>query len=374
MLRKCIILIILLKGFGIGKCLSQNLISNPSFSDVKMRKDTSKQHKLLLGNLSEVKNWYIPSYIKPFGNIIQINYYTSRDKQLNILNRNFTNIDQLFEENLGFIEIKINIVLANALIQQKLDIIQKGLYCFKFKYKQKLPWRRPLEFSFSQTNFKEFAPKGILRLPDSLIKISFNDSVTVHDDNLPWLQKAFILNLTGKEKYLSIGDLSHKTIIDPRNKKTKLTMCTYYIDDVELILIKDSSECECQTINKDLSKLYNRQFRTDEIIESDSLVMFNPINTNIINPMISPEAKNYLNNIIAFMQRNPTIKIKLIEYEPSNNNYTKPNNYFSFYNYIVFFGINKNRIFIEKGVCLDSTGRYCGLMSEMVKIGFKFYY
>lgn len=358
-----------------GKLNSQNLISNSSFSEVNIRKNNNIQYQLLPGKLSDIKGWYLPTYINykkhhlvsQFTSLYGYTYYfTSRDKDIFLNEKHYSNSEQLFENNLGFIYLHINYLRPKATIQQQLNkTIKKGQYCFKFKYKFVKVVSKgdvKLEFCFSPTDLKEYY-KDKLKVPINMINILFRDTLTDGDKNTPWQQKSFILNLNGNEKYLTFGGLSN-----PNNFNT----ADYYIDDIELYPLSDTVSCNCEKVNKDLTTFYNKEFALNEVISSDTMVMYRPHNS-FAPGIISPEAREYLRNIIAFMQRNPDIKIEFIEFNQDINPTLKPTNYHEFKRYLMFFGINNSRISAEIKLCYDSTGIYCGPKSELVKIGFKFY-
>ncbi len=384
MLRKCILLIILLKGFGISKCLSQNLITNPSFSDVKMRKDTSKQHKLLPGNLSDVTSWYLPTYINykkhylqtQFNSLYGSTYYmSSRDKDILIRAKYYTNGEQLLENNLGFIELIISGLYPKTSIQQYLTKpLKKGKYCFKFKFKYLKDWsfneHLPLEFCFSKTNLKEYY-KQKLTIPLNKIQVSLLDSNINTDENIPWRQQCYVLNLNGDEQYLTIGGLNNPRVVG--------TTC-YWIDDLELIPITDTTQCSCEIINKNLTESYHKTFPLNQIIENDTLVMFRTSN-GFVNPMITPDIKKYfLYNLISFMQRNPKVKVKYYEYSAYSQDTLKttkadlPLFYRSYRKFLLFYGITDDRINWKYKFCSDTTSIYCKEHTNFIKIGFEFYY
>jgi hypothetical protein len=383
MLRKCIILIILLKGFGIGKCLSQNLISNPSFSEVKTLKDTLKPHYLLPGNLSEVKSWYLPTYIDykkhhfqtQFNSLYGSTYYmSSRDKDIFIRAKYYTNGEQLLENNLGFIQLGIDGIYPKTTIQQHLiKPLNKGIYCFKFKYKYMKNWSfcgfLPLEICFSKTDLKEYY-KQKLTVPINKIQVSLLDSVTNSDENTPWRQQCYVLNLNGDEQYLTIGGL---------NNPQTISTARYWIDDMELTPLNETAQCDCEIINKDLTQSYHKEFSTNEIVENDTLVMFNAHN-GWVNPIMPPEIRKYfLYDLISYMQRNSKVKIKYFEYTPYPediiNSNASPLLFFQSYKrFFLFYGISMDRIKGEYKLCGDPTSIYCKERTNFIKIGFEFYY
>lgn len=347
---------------------SQNLILNSSFSEVNIKKNNSIPYSIFKDPFSDVKNWYIPNYTNYTKDDYNfVTYFSSRDKDLNIKERNFFNSDQLFENNLGMIELHLISSMRKIVIQQGLpNSIKKGTYCFKFKYKKDEDvGNYGVVFAFSKDNLSKFYKKNYL-IPDTILKLKFNDSSIVVDKNLPWQQKCFKIELNGNEKFLTIGDMSN----DIPTTWARSIRC--YIDDIELYFLNDTAKCQCEKINKDLRFSYTRNFPINENIQSDTMAIFSP--TNATSPFIlATETKEYLSEIISFLQRNPKLKIKLIVYDNFNSINHLNLNYIPFYKYLIFFGIRKDRIKLESGRCYDPTGKYCGIKAELMKIGFEFY-
>lgn len=370
----------LVLAFCIGKMEGQNLILNSSFSDVKPKHDSGSFYAILPGIQSEVNNWYLPDYIdyRPKGRYDYglpypyTYYYTNRDKSLSINKGIFSNVDQLMEDNLGFVSLAIDNLYPIAIIQQQLkQPLKKGTYCFKFKYKS-LAWQAAnrkgitLDFCFSNSNLKEYYKKN-LSVPALKKQIIFEDTAKNRDENMPWQQQCFIINLHDNEQFLSIGTLSDKT-----KSEHVLSKIVYFIDDIELFALKPDEICPCEIINRDLRQSYNREFPLNTELTNDTLIMFRPMNNWSPN-IITPPTKHYLNEVIAFLQRHPDINIHFIEHNPFNNVNMEPTYYWAFRRYITYFGIESHRISAKCGTCIDTTNGYCRPTSEYVRIGVGFY-
>ena len=358
----------------------QNLIANPSFSEVFPKKDSSSFYTIFPGARSQVKNWYLPEYIdyklatKGSNSPLYSStyYYSSRDKEGVIKKKLYSNSDQLFEDNLGFMYIYMNNRFTVSVIQQKFTTsLPKGKYCFKFKYKYLANYSShdvnvKLEVAFSPTDLKEYYQKQWLNVPLSLTQVSYQDTSIITDKNTPWQQHCSLIELKGNEQYVSIGSLSH-----PNRYVSGWAL--YYIDDIEFYKITDTVQCNCYTINKDLSETYAREFPLDRIVSNDTLITFVP-NGQFIPGIITPPAKHYLNQIIAFMQRHPDVKILLTEQDRLNIPSSSSGSYsIYFVEYLLFFGISKERIRITTGRCEGGNSIYCGLKAEYVKVSIMFY-
>lgn len=358
---------------------AQNLILNPTFSEVKLRSDTTKPYKILPGNQSNVKNWYLPNFINY--NIIvsrlgqekysSTKYFSSRNKSYITRNKryNYSNFDEFYGNNLGFIGIRINNYYSVSLIQQKLDKpLEKGKYCFKIKYKYNHIYssrngKAKIEICFSNNDLKKYYIKTKLQVPINLIKGEIKDSTQSTDENTPWQQKCYVFDLNGDENYLTIGSLSN-------TDKYSLDWAYYMIDDLELYKYNENG-CNCEEVNKDLRQKHKREFPIEKIISSDSLVMYRPPGSTPC--IISEDAKHYLNELISFLQRNTNLKINFMVHENSNNINISPTSANCFIYYLTFYGVNKNRISSITTFCKDEGSIYCGFKAEYEKISFKLY-
>lgn len=351
----------------------QNLIKNSSFTEVYHKIDTNTFYRILPKNSSSVKFWYIPDFLvgkkKDSVNAFeysQVFYYSSHDKALFLKNKYFTNSDQYFDNNIGFIRLFIRPNI-NTLIQQEFDKpLVNGNYCLKFKYrflKYNSSRRVPLEFYFSNNSNKQSSVRNINY--ETSVKVTFIDTLSNCDENCPWQQVAIPIKLLGGENYITIGSIAKKV-------KQENYFGAYHIDDIELVKIDLANECKNTLVNKDLKGEYLKEFPLGVEISNDTLIMYTPLN-NWSPTLIAPATKLYLNEIISFMQRNKNIKIKLIEYykEPKLNAptvFTGP-----FTRYLMFYSIDASRIATIRGKCVDQSIKYCGTNSEYIKIGFVFY-
>jgi hypothetical protein len=350
----------------------QNYISNSSFSDVNIIGDTSTFYKIDFNEKSNVSDWYIPSYFKQDGvnSDDLVSYFSSRHIEHHKKRKIITNSEELFNNNLGFVRIYAAFYMTAAL-QQALRIPNKeNYYCLKFKYKrcqlQNLKGD-DLDFSFSATDLHEYYNGHFLEVPDSLISFTFNDSINNSID-IPWQQKGGIIKLSGKEKYLTIGSLRHSKKEEPQNK--------FYIDDISLRAINDSNKaCDCENVSKIIAAENHRKYPVNKILNSEALALYAPYNvTRIDHMLISPSTKSTLENIIAFMQKNPNVKIKFIEYDRFNSkNKNQPKSYLVYKYFMNFYGITDNRISTKWGHNFDKDDKYFGFNSELIKMAFMFF-
>lgn len=353
--------------------IGQNLISNYSFSEVYTKRDSLRPYVISYKMKSNIKDWYLPQYINyktdpnSFNGLYSMTtYFTCRDKELMIRNKRYTNAEQLFEGNFGFIRILIDKWNPIAVIQQELPkAISKGRYCFRFKYKflkyqsETKVKNNALEFCFSDNDLRKFYSKK-LNVPKELVQVVFKDTIYSGDENSPWIQACFQLELKGNEKYLTIGSLINSEGLNSWGE--------YFIDEIELLFLGANDVCKCEKFNIKVEGNYSTNFKINSLVLNDSLIIFTPKNSPFPR-LITPQAKSYLLQLVAFLQNNPKSKIKFIEYEQFKS-LREPVYYHLFERFLIFYGIDQSRISVKKEPCENKELKYCGLLSEFIRIGY----
>jgi hypothetical protein len=348
---------------------TQNLINNGSFSDRIISPSDTNAYYILNSNKQILKNWYIPKYLVFDSNDISfIEYFSSNDKNYAVKYKRNTLADQLFENNLGFLYFKISSFYSVPILQQKISTqINKGYYILKFKYKKEFDAGQKIGFCFSPTDLKENFIKGRFKFAADISQVYLKDTLSPNDKNLPWKSVKYKIFLTGNEKYFSVGYLNAK--IKSRNN----LLCRYYIDDIELIDFYTDSLNQIKKTVVDSTSILFQKFPLNKEIINDSCFIFLNYNGDITQPVIPNFTYKYLDKVISFMNSDKNIKLKIIEYEQTNNPYMKPKFYTFFLNYLTLYGINKDKISVEKGRCYDPKGIYCGNKSHILKMGLEFY-
>lgn len=131
-----------------------------------------------------------------------------------------------------------------------------------------------------------------------------------------WIPMCIIFKAKGGEKYLTIGYDKFSGILKPNNKsKSKEQKLFYYIDDVSLVEIKDSSECLCnevKPIKKDSVRV--------EIVKSyyDSADVKAFVLNNLVfesnKSKLMPASNAELDKLANYLKTNPTKTIELFGY------------------------------------------------------------
>lgn len=345
--------------FIVIKLNSQNLISNSSFAEIIDSSANSIPYKINLFGKSNVKDWYMLN-VKS-NREIPI-YYTARDVEYYNSTRNYTYSEHMLYKNNGFIKLNVNAFTKSSIIQQKfINPIDSGTYCFTFKYKVTRSYGQHISFAFTKTNLSEYISKG-KKVPNNQINFNFIDSTSVQDENVEWQYVSKILYLKGDEEYLTIGDLN----------PIPYKFSEYFIDDISLTKLKNNELC----IQKNESPIftnYKRSFEINKMIFNDSLTVFTPLNTRT--PFfITPQAKQYLNQIIAFLQKNQDLKICIYEVSLYSYQHIVPQSANHYWTYMRFYGISRDRILTKRLPCqlYKKYDDECDINKEYERIGIEF--
>ncbi len=133
-----------------------------------------------------------------------------------------------------------------------------------------------------------------------------------------WIEVKSIYTANGNEKYLTIGNFNPNLVythISKKKNKIKEKYTYYFIDDVSLVEIRDSSECACneeKSIKKDSVKV--------EIVKSyyDSANVKAFVLNNLVfesnKSKLMPASNTELDKLVNYLKTNPTKTIELFGY------------------------------------------------------------
>jgi len=211
-------------------------------------------------------------------------------------------------------------------VKLKKKLVENQLYCFRFY----ISWAdysflsvKQIGVYFSRRNVNKWFHKGrILPYNPQLV---FNNAFLENKNN--WKLLEGIYKAEGKEEYIVLGNFQE--IHEAQYKRHKVPLKIqdirsrgvyrngyYYIDDVSLFPINDSSHCK-----------YRQKEKQDQLIEesdlhlSDSLflnsieinepVVLNNIYFELDKAELLPKSFNELNRLLRFLRKNPQIEIEI---------------------------------------------------------------
>jgi len=225
-----------------------NFVPNPSFEEYYHCPGDKELH-LIFSNLSDCKDWYNPSHASPdyynkcatdFLYSVPHNYNGNQNARTG--NAYVGIVFDFFGKNLEYIAVKLKKPLSansNYCLKMYLNLAKNKMdYCIN-------------EIHYALTNKKiESRNSLILDVPtfQRIINTDFFENKT------DWIEVCSIYHSKGDEEYLTIGifddKLKFKYIGKDKKKLNSIvdicpTSVYYYIDDVSLTEIRDSSECSC---------------------------------------------------------------------------------------------------------------------------------
>jgi len=210
-----------------------------------------------------------------------------------------------------FKEMHIEYIQTKLLQQLRLN----KTYCLEFYVKKASKYR----FSFDELSI--LFSKEEVKMEHS----GFYDNKIIEENNLisykvtlskkdDWTKVILCYKPKTDEQFLTIG-FNNPIDINKLHKQARVVGSYYYIDDVSLVEIKESSECSCKevkTINKDSVKV--------EIVKSyyDSANVKAFVLNNLVfesnKSKLMPASNAELDKLVNYLKTNPTKTIELFGY------------------------------------------------------------
>jgi len=292
---------------------AQNLVSNCSFENYR-------NSFIYPGGLKPVRFWFVPNHGTPdvftpenhtFFNNNQNKFGIQRPQE----GQAYSNI--IFESGLGY--EYVSVVLTNSLETD-------SNYCISF-YLSLMDKSRfimngigiDLSTIKPHVNRKEHDWNGDIALYKYEYYKGQNVVLldTVINDKENWVYCSLIYRAKGGEKYLTIGNFvpyEHASFYNVqylrKMKSVTFGYCGYYIDNVSMVEISDSSQCPCYK-----QKLSANNHATS-ILPYDSLPTGTPIALN--NVLFETGSSNLLlesfpslNEVVVYMNENPDVSIEI---------------------------------------------------------------
>lgn len=149
----------------------------------------------------------------------------------------------------------------------------------------------------------------------------YSKNVITDKDN--WTHICGIYKSIGEEEFITIGcffkhNLLKSVNMGSANIKDAQKESRYYIDDVSVIEVSDTSSCLCTLVssnnaNNEIQKTKSFDTIYQSLLSKNKVVLKN-IFFNTDEWQLLPESYKELNNLISFMQNNPQINIKVNGY------------------------------------------------------------
>jgi OmpA-OmpF porin, OOP family len=208
----------------------------------------------------------------------------------------------------------------------KLDqqLMKDKFYCLAFYY------------SLADDSQYQMLSLGALFLPDLHYEVGIGKKIvdyslrsTIVNDTANWQKFCSIYKSYGDENYLTIGPFMNDNEKNTRTFATK-SVAYYYIDDVSLIPLTDSNNCNCGNLpltSKTGNKTNNE--KTSEKKDPFDLAIDKPIALSNINfevnkSVLTQESESELNDLAAYLHKHASYKIEI--YGHTDNSGTETEN------------------------------------------------
>lgn len=300
-------------GFFISS-LSQNLVPNSSFEDY------TNKRLYYFGGIKAMCNWFVPNNGTP--DIFTIN----NKKYFSALQNRFGEEAPLFGNTFSNVGFETGFGYEYLSVQLLCPLGKDNVYCISF-YLSIMDKSHFLMNGFGidmstvkpHVNRKEHDWNGDLALykyeyykGQNVVQLD-----TLINDKENWVYCSLIYRAKGGEKYLTIGNFvpyEHASFYNVqylrKMKSVTFGYCGYYIDNVSMVEISDSSQCPCYK-----QKLSANNHATS-ILPYDSLPTGTPIALN--NVLFETGSSNLLlesfpslNEVVVYMNENPDVSIEI---------------------------------------------------------------
>lgn len=314
----------------------QNLIPNPSF---ETRRNIFYSKRLFL-----LSNWNSPNKGIPWlirrGKSHFGEQRSVSGKNYLLIAYSHTKFGSVDYELFGCIQAKL---------KTKLDSGQ--MYCIELQssladiYNYAVP-NLQVGFSSKKINQKE---SGLAIKTDRLLQLQHQNLLL--DDRLNWTRNCANFISNGKEKFIQIGFLNEKTTMvkSPVNNDHKIQV-GYFIDEVSLKKISDSSSCSCGKIKPNISQ--NDSLKQLTITPNSITQKLGSIYYDIDSFNITETATAELDAHIEFLKRYETTIIQITGHTDSTGSEThntqlaeKRANQVA--NYLIKNGVDEKRLVIQ---------------------------
>lgn len=316
---------------------AQNLILNPSIEE--LHKESSSYF------LSNVKNWHNPTMGTPD---IQTKKFNWGDNGIIAHSGN-----AFFGFGLSMSRPKYTEYIM-CTINNKLQ--KDSLYCLYFyvsiknrKQSNGLSYFPQLDVYFSKKRIKQYSYKPLY--PKYIASISNIGNSPISNIGF-WEKRSAVYKAKGNEKYIVFGTFSNSFTYQKIIEGNVKDIVYIFLDDFSLTSISDSSQCSCNKVRKDFSKIEisKDSIETDKSLLKPGLVVrFNKLHFVTNSADLDTNSITELQELVKIMQSDTSLQIRINGHTDSKG-YAKSNLRLSekrakaVVNYLILHGINKRRL------------------------------
>lgn len=325
-------IILLLLGLGFHS-VAQNLIPNGDFE--------KQAHFFSFRSLGSLSNWQKPNHATPdyrYSGFIDKRFADNYCVGLGLV----INKDYYFGKysHIEYVQVK----LSEKLKANKIYCLSANLYLEK-KYEYVAPYLNfsltPKAISAKKDNqmFENVAYYNLDYAKDSLLS-----------DKKNWMYVCKTIQAKGNEKYFTIGyfDTAMQLTSIVKKHKSPFLATYYYVDNISLVEITDSAECDCQYKRNIIDRPQAEIKKFDTLAIGEKLILkkvfFATNKSNIL-----PSSEMALKELLKAMLNNQNLVIQIIGYTDNvgieeKNTLLSENRAQSVANYLIENGIESSRI------------------------------
>ncbi len=309
----------------------QNLIPNGDFE--------KHNHLFSLRSLGSLSTWQKPNYATPdykYTGIIDKRFADNYCVGLHLhLHKGNTNFNKYI--HVEYVQVKLS---------EKLKA--NKIYCLSANVLHD----HNDEYAAPYLNFS-LTPKAITAKKDNKMfeNVPYYNLDYAEDslmrDKKNWMYVCKTIQANGNEKYFTIGYFDTAMQLTPVVKKHKSPFLDtyYYIDNISLVEITDSSACDCQY---KADKPIVQPIKTDTLHIGDQLILKKVFFATNKSDLL-PESTRALQSLLKAMESNPNLMIEIIGYTDNigseeKNTLLSENRAIAVANYLIENGIAEQRI------------------------------
>jgi len=337
-------ILIVISIFSINILTAQNLVIDGCFDSFKK--------KIKYWEPQNLKYWYNPTKASPD----LFTKYNKNPKFRDLKNKDGTQRAFCKEAYVGIAIYDINLDYREYIGTRLKDSLKKdSLYCIsmfisladKAKYAT-----NAIGFLLTKEKIK-YQYMTVLPYNSTKKRIS---KVVINDMEI-WVEIKTWFRAKGGEQYLIIGnfenDKNTKLITIKKNRRSRDNFSYYYIDNISLYPINDTTECRCYkdeiVENKGIAKDSSQNiFNSEKIKQGESIVLKN-VYFKINKSDLLPNSFAELNKLADYLKSNPAVKIEISGHTDNTGMETKNKELSkarakSVYNYLLSKGVKKENI------------------------------
>lgn len=293
----------------------KNLITNPGFESIKGKLKKQKQ-------INIATNWNSPT-------ALGADLFSAEKQNVPVsAPNNYMGREEPYEGSnyAGIITYSYNNKEPRTYIQTELlGPLKKGIhYCVKFNVSLADKSKYSSNNIGAYITQKQFEVEGktniIFEDNKDLDKVVLSDKNETYDGRYNWETVCNTFTASGKERFVIIGNFHNtsetawKKLKRPKGETyQQVPVAYYYIDQVEVFVLDDPSECECaEEKESDITRvIYRKQLTTEGTMSTEQKIKYSTVYFDYLKNNIDPSMVGDLEKLVEVLKENASIQLKL---------------------------------------------------------------